>query len=232
MRCKRVTAGILILTIACMAAQGALRTWTSTAGTTLEAEFVKLEGDTVYLKKQDGKTREIKKSNLCEEDQALIAQLSQTAAEKAPAKAPKALYDLLGAKLYTADEKELSTDALAGKKIIGLYFASTEYADFSGMLAKFYEHVNSAEHVFEVVYVSYDNSKSAMFEHMQERQMPWLAPPYSKSKRKKLAKQFRITGSLPFELLILDGQGNLITANGRNELNHNGFKIYDTWVGD
>ncbi|MBL7133290.1 MAG: hypothetical protein ISS78_04275, partial [Phycisphaerae bacterium] len=55
----------------------AIRTWTSSSGKTLEAEFVRMRFGIVYLKKADGKNVTIRLSGLSEEDRKVVLSLSQ-----------------------------------------------------------------------------------------------------------------------------------------------------------
>ena len=60
------------------------REWTDNSGThEVEAELVKLDGDTVYLKKTDGAVTKVPLSKLCEDDRKFVRQ--QTAASAATA---------------------------------------------------------------------------------------------------------------------------------------------------
>ena len=109
--------------------QGEMRQWTSIAGTTIEAEFVELKYDIVYLKTADGETKQIPKPKLIRDDQLLISNLSNPFAGKNPEeaeetpKASDALYDLFGKELRDARKKKASVDALADKTI-GIYFSA------------------------------------------------------------------------------------------------------------
>ena len=122
----------VLLLASTMALANELRTWTSTAGTTIEAKFVKEKLGLVYLEAADGSIKTIKISKLSEQDRKLITELTdpfaakKTAEAKAAAEAPRAsdeIYDLFGDTLKNARKKEVSVDALAGKTI-GIYFSA------------------------------------------------------------------------------------------------------------
>jgi len=73
------------LIVACLvasvfgAADGFGRTWTSSSGQTIEADFVKMTGATVYLKKANGAVVTIPLSLLCEADRGEARSLAQPA---------------------------------------------------------------------------------------------------------------------------------------------------------
>ena len=111
-----------LLFISAMATANELRTWTSTAGTTIEAKFVKEQFGTVYLEIADGSVKQIQISKLSDQDRKLIAQLTdpfaakKAAEAKAAAEAPKAsaaIYDLFGKTLRNARKKKVSLAKLA-----------------------------------------------------------------------------------------------------------------------
>jgi dienelactone hydrolase len=74
--------------LACMAAAGEMRTWTSAKGSKIEAEMVKRVGRSVYLRTADGRRMQISIGALSAEDQQYIAQQVKTgAAASIPASA-------------------------------------------------------------------------------------------------------------------------------------------------
>ena len=84
----QMTKLLFALLLGAFAAQAETRTWTSIAGTTIEAEFVKLEGNTVVLKTPDGATKEIASSKLIKSDRMLALEMgSPFAAKKAAERA-------------------------------------------------------------------------------------------------------------------------------------------------
>jgi hypothetical protein len=105
----------IILTAACLCAvipgfcqeaeNPGMRTWTSTKGQTLEAQFVKLDYDMVYLKTSAGKIIQIKETMLCEKDRELI----KTLVPKKAAEEPKTKPNLLLKKKTLSTSKSSST---------------------------------------------------------------------------------------------------------------------------
>ena len=232
---KNLIGTVLTLTVACLAARGEMRTWTSTEGTMLEAEFVQLKYDTVYLKTADGATKKIPKSKLVKADQLLITKLDNpfaSKAEEAVADSPKAssaLHDLFGKKLTNSKKKKVSVDALAGKTI-GIYFSAhwcPPCRSFTPLLVEFHNEMTKQGKPFEIVFVSSDRDKASMFSYMKETDMPWLALPFGDAHKQGLSQKFEVNG-IP-KLVIIDGKGNLITGNGRGDVTNEGDSAFDGW---
>lgn len=231
-----ITAALLLVAISAIAEE--VRTWTSKAGTTIEAEFVKVELGVVYLKTSDGSVKQIKKSNLTKEDQQLIAKLSdpfaakkaaEAAAEAALPKASDALYELFGKTLKNARGKKVSVDALANKTI-GIYFSAhwcPPCRAFTPSLVEFHNEMIQQGKPFEIVFVSSDHSKGEMYNYMKEMDMPWLALPFGDNHKGNLSEKFRVNG-IP-KLVIINSNGELITENGRGDVSRAGAKAFDDW---
>ncbi len=79
------------------------------------------------------------------------------------------------------------------------------------MLSKIYADLKASKGL-EVVFVSADQDDDAFKEYFGS--MPWLALPFEqRDKAKALNKKFKVQG-IP-TLVIVDGNGELITTNGR-----------------
>ncbi|WP_372845294.1 thioredoxin-like domain-containing protein [Pontiella sp.] len=233
MNTKAYLAGFLLLA-GTVAASAEIRTWTSIAGTTIDAEFVKLQSGTVYLKTADGAEKRIPKSKLVMEDRQLADQLSNPFASKSAEAAPAAkaadiMYELFGDELRDADKEKVSTDALAGKTI-GIYFSAhwcPPCRAFTPELVKFHNKLTQDGKPFEIVFVSSDREKAAMYEYMEEMEMPWLALPFGDDHKGNLAKKYNVSG-IP-KLVIIDEDGKLITENGRGDVTQKGADAFDDW---
>lgn len=230
----KIAHGLIIVAATCLLAQAEMRTWTSTAGTTLEAEFVKVESSTVYLKTADGQTKKIPKTKLSSADRKLAEQLSSPFANKkqqtkeAP-KASDAIHELFGDELRNARKKKVSTDALAGKTI-GIYFSAhwcPPCRAFTPSLVEFHNNMTEQGKPFEIVFVSSDREKSAMYDYMDEMKMPWLALPFGDDHKQELSEKFNAR-SIP-KLVIIDQNGKLISENGRGEVSSKGEAAFDAW---
>jgi len=218
--------------------KNATRTWTSTKGDTIEASFNKVMYGVVTLKKADGKTIKIKKTALSADDQKLVTEFasatlaSKTDAKKGAAlkKAPEAILALFGQELKNAKKKDVSVDTLTDK-LIGVYFSAhwcPPCRAFTPKLVKFYNALAKENKAFEIVFVSSDRSKDAMYEYMTELKMPWLALPFGDKHKNILSKKYGVRG-IP-KLVILDSKGDLITGNGRNFVTGSDTAIYDKWA--
>jgi nucleoredoxin len=63
---------------------------------------------------------------------------------------------------------------------------------------------------------------------MTDRAMPWLAVPFGGEKAAALTRQYEV-GGIP-TLIVIDGEGNTITVNGRGDVVTKGALAYDDWL--
>jgi len=150
---------------------------------------------------------------------------------KPKATANPELVKMFGEKLRTHKKKKVSTAVLSDKKIIGIYFSAhwcPPCRAFTPELVKFHKNMTKAGNAFEIVFVSSDNDKSAMYEYVKEMNMPWLVLPFGDEHKKTLGTKFNIRG-IP-ALIIIDAKGNLITKAGRNDVTSLGEKAFDKWL--
>jgi len=126
-----------------------------------------------------------------------------------------ALAGLLGNELQKGSATVPTTEALAGKVAVGIYFS----AHWCGPCRGFTPHLSSIytqslqAKGLEIVFVSSDRDQSAFEEYYKE--MPWLALPYAaRDVKAKLSKKYKVQGIPSF--VIVDGEtGELITMDGR-----------------
>ena len=179
--------------------------------------------------------KKIPRSKLIRDDQQVVAQLSNPFASSggdkaAPAaKASDELYGLFGDELVNAEKDDVPVDALAGKTI-GIYFSAhwcPPCRAFTPQLVKFHNEMTRKGNPFEIVFVSSDRDKAAMFEYMEEMEMPWLALPFGDSHKAKLASMFHVSG-IP-KLVIIDENGKLVTEDGRGDVSKKGEDAFDKW---
>ncbi len=233
---------ILIMAVTVVGAESektGLRTWTTQTGQTVDAAFEKIQYNKVYLKKEDGEVIKISKRKLTKEDQTLIGELTTAASAKTmntkkdtqagEEKVAKTLYKLFGDKLKNAKKSSMSIDELAGKTI-GIYFSAhwcPPCRAFTPNLVKFYNSLKKDGKPFEIVFVSSDRDKKAMYKYMKEMKMPWLALPYGDKHKKSLSSEFNVRG-IP-KLVILSSSGELITENGRGDVKGGDTSVFDKW---
>ena len=230
---QRLTVATLLLA----AISSTADTWTSTAGTKIEADFVKEKSGIVYLKTRDGAVKKIKKSNLSKEDQEKATRLANPFAAKkatkeaATPKASEGIHDLFGSKLKDNRGKNVAVDEALGGKIIGIYFSAHWCGPckaFTPELVKFHKEMTRKGRPFEIVFVSSDRSSDDMYNYMEEMDMPWLALPFGDSHKSVLSKKFGGGGGIP-RLVIIDAEGNLISSDGRREVSNEGASPYEGW---
>jgi nucleoredoxin len=126
------------------------------------------------------------------------------------------IVELLGATLQGENGQTSTTDALAGKGAVALYFSAhwcPPCRGFTPKLAEFYKKDLKAKGL-EVVFVSSDKDEASFKSYFGE--MPWLALPFEDRERKEaLSKKYKVKG-IP-SLVILDGEsGETITTDGRS----------------
>ena len=114
------------------------------------------------------------------------------------------------------------SQALAGKKFVGLYFGA-HWAPccrrFTTTLKEKYAEINTADRSeFEVIFVSKDGDGPAFNRNFAE--MPWKAIKYEDEARKKsLDQKFGIM-EIPF-LVVLGANGQQVSDNGIRDLQNN-----------
>ncbi len=124
--------------------------------------------------------------------------------------AGEGLIDAIGPELVDAEGNTTSSDALADKDYVLLYF-SAEWCppcrQFTPELVDFYEEYAEAGNL-EVVLISVDHSESEMYEYMQGYDMNWLAVPYDRREESGLDQDYSVRG-VP-RLVAVDIDGNII----------------------
>jgi len=121
---------------------------------------------------------------------------------------------LFGETLLTKDGVKSTSEVLNGKKAIALYFSAHWCPPCRGFTPKLAEWYKSdlKEKGLEIVFISSDRDQSAFDSYFGEH--PWVALPYDQREQKAtLNKKFKVQG-IP-ALVILDGNGELITKDGR-----------------
>ena len=125
-----------------------------------------------------------------------------------------AMEAMLGPTLMTGGGEVPTSEALAGKSTVALYFSAhwcPPCRGFTPTLARLYSDVYKAKGM-EVIFVSSDGDEDAFADYFGEQ--PWLALPFSDRKRKDdLSQKFEV-GGIP-SLVILSPDGEVITKDGR-----------------
>ena len=144
---------------------------------------------------------------------------------------PASLGELLGNTFVNAKGETVGAEALEDKQVIALYFSAVwcpPCRAFTPRLVQAANELREAGKPFEVVFVSSDRSADAMRGYMRDYNMPWLALPYGDQNIRALGSRYNIRG-IP-ALVIIDGNGNTITTQGRGDIATHGAKAFDRWV--
>merc|ERR1719230_425992 len=129
--------------------------------------------------------------------------------------AASAFTDLFGDSLLKGKETVSTTEALAGKQTIGIYFSAhwcPPCRGFTPKLAEWYSKDLKAKGM-EIIFVSSDKDQGQFDEYYGE--MPWLGLPFeARALKAKLSKKYKVKGIPSF--VVLDGaDGSTITLDGR-----------------
>ncbi len=113
----------------------------------------------------------------------------------------------------------VNDQALAQKKLIGLYFSANwcpGCRKFTPELVEYYNRIVAAHPEFEIVFVSSDRSAAAMEKYMTESRMPWPAVKYEKIAEKEELNQYAGSG-IPC-LVLVDASGTVVSDSyaGKN----------------
>ncbi|MBT3636193.1 MAG: redoxin family protein [Opitutae bacterium] len=216
-----------------------MRTWTSSAGSKIEAELVEYSNRVVVLRSADGRRISLPINKLAPADQVMVtkwhaenststggfASASKQQAVKAQLK--PGLAEMLPEQLLDSSGKKISRNELAGKTV-GFYFSAhwcPPCRAFTPSLVKFRD---SNKKDFEVVFVSSDKSPDAQMEYMKETNMKWYTLPHRSSEGNALSQKFGVRG-IP-ALIIVSPDGETITKNGRGDVSSNASGAIKAWT--
>lgn len=144
---------------------------------------------------------------------------------------PASLSDLFGGQLLRADGSSVGVQVLDDTPVIGIYFASPgcpACGGFTPILVDAYDQLRQDGRPFEVVLVGLSLGPSSLSEYMEDSEMSWLAVSAGGSKADALVNRYDVRW-IP-TLVIIDGSGNTISLNGRDELALGGLGAYDAWL--
>lgn len=121
----------------------------------------------------------------------------------------------------------VSFEKLKGKTL-GFYFSAhwcPPCRQFTPTLVDF-RNKNSED--FEVIFVSFDNSKAEKETYMQEASMPWLTVPgHNNREANALAQIFGVRGYPT--LVVIDPEGKVITSQGKEDVMFSPDTAIDKW---
>jgi hypothetical protein len=107
-------------------------------------------------------------------------------------------------------------EALAGKRFIGVYYASASCpfcVAFTEILRLTYQALFDADKNFEVVFVSSDKDEITFNTVFQEKMGNWLAVPFKSNAQDRMFEIYK-PKTIPC-LVIYDANGNMLTDEGR-----------------
>ena len=111
----------------------------------------------------------------------------------------------------------LGADALAGKKVVGIYFSAhwcPPCRMFTPVLKDLYDALMEQDCELELVFVSSDRSPAEMEAYMKEAHGDWLAVPHDSPAAQQLSQQFQVSG-IP-TLVFLRADGSVAEREGRS----------------
>ena len=109
-------------------------------------------------------------------------------------------------------------DAIAGKKLIALYFSAHwcgPCRKFTPDLVAYYNRVAPQHPEFEIIFCSADRSADAMQKYMSETSMPWPAIEYQKLANKEAIRKYAGKG-IP-DLVLVDEIGRIVSNSYAGE---------------
>ena len=144
---------------------------------------------------------------------------------------PTSLPELFGDQLLRADGSSVGVGVLANTSLVGIYFASPgcpACTAFNPVLTGAYAQLKEEGRSFEIVLVAFGVTDSAMLAYMAESGMVWLALSPQSAEANALAQRYDIRW-VP-TLVIIDGAGNTVSKNGREEVTQRGAAAFDLWL--
>nr|XP_053635449.1 nucleoredoxin-like [Cherax quadricarinatus] len=122
-------------------------------------------------------------------------------------------------------------DVCGPERVIGLYFSAhwcPPCRVFTPQLVALYKHLKeNTKHQLEVIFVSSDTEEAAFHDYYSS--MPWLALPFTETKRKiRLSRQYRVSG-IPSLVLVDSRSGRLLTKAGREMVTNDPEALNFPW---
>ena len=209
-----------------------MRKWTSSSGSSIQAELIDYSDRIVVLRSSEGRRISLNLNQLSPADQLLVQNWkggNSTSSEPtavAKREISPGLAEMLPEQILDSKGKKISRDELAGKTV-GFYFSAhwcPPCRAFTPNLVKFRD---SNKDDFEVVFVSSDKSPEAQMGYMKETGMKWYTLPHRSSEGSALKRQFGVRG-IP-ALIIVSPDGKTITKNGRGDVSSNPKGAINSW---
>ncbi|VDN07945.1 unnamed protein product [Thelazia callipaeda] len=110
-----------------------------------------------------------------------------------------------------------ASDALAGKRIVALYFSAhwcPPCRQFTPILKEFYEEVGDSD--IEVIFVSFDESEQDLNDYLKESHGDWYHIPFGSSAINTLKQTYDVSG-IPM-LIVVRPNGDVVTKKGKADV--------------
>jgi nucleoredoxin len=131
----------------------------------------------------------------------------------------QSVWELLGNSFINNKGETFTLDSLRANTALGLYFSAhwcPPCRGFTPKLAASYLKMNADGKKFEIIFLSSDKDEASFQEYFNS--MPWKALPFSNREAKaNLSRQFGVQG-IPTLVILDPNTGNLITQDGRAEV--------------
>jgi len=126
-----------------------------------------------------------------------------------------------------------ASQALSDKDIVCLYFSAhwcPPCRTFTPVLREFYEKVkaNSDNGKLEIIFMSADKNHDDMISYMKESHGDWCALEHDAKVIREFGTKYNV-GGIP-TLVVLKGDGTLISANGRSDVEAKGPDTLKEWM--
>lgn len=194
---------------ACSLATSFGREWTSVAGTTIEAELVRVHLDNAILKKKDGKELVVPIAKLSLADQKFLSEQASSVATSG-ATGAKIIKSLTGelVKVVNGKVKKMELEQPATIKYLAVYYSAHWCGPcraFTPDLVDYYNRTKAEHPEIEIVFVSSDRSEEEWENYMLEEKMPWYAVQFRKAATSRL-KDYGGPGIPCLVLMTPDGE--------------------------
>jgi nucleoredoxin len=126
-----------------------------------------------------------------------------------------------------------ASQALSEKDVVGLYFSAhwcPPCKTFTPVLKEFYEKVNANgdNGKLEIIFMSADKNHDDMISYMKESHGDWYALEHDMKVIREFGTKYNV-GGIP-TLVVLKGDGTLISANGRSDVETKGADALKEWI--
>ena len=136
---------------------------------------------------------------------------------------------VVGSSFIGKEGEKLAIGDIEKAEVFGVYFSAhwcPPCRAFTPQLAEVYEKINASGKRFEVVFVSSDRNEEDLAAYFAD--MPWVAIPFGDARIQELMTKFDVKG-IP-TLVILNKSGELITSDGRTDVQSKGAEAIASWV--